>query len=51
MRDLHVPLDDDQHRKFKVAVKVLGYETMTSYVREKARAAIKQAEAIKRSKK
>jgi hypothetical protein len=51
MRDLHVPLGDDRHRKFKAAVKVLGYETMASYVREQVRAAIKQAENVERSEK
>ena len=51
MRDLHVPLEDSQYEKFRLAVKKLGYVTMVSYVREQVRAAIKQAETIERSKK
>jgi len=51
LRDLHVPLEDSQYEKFRLAVQKLGYVTMVSYVREKVREAIKQVEPIERSEK
>lgn len=48
MRQLHVDLQENQLRKFKAAVKALGYATMSSFIREKIRQAIREAEDIDR---
>ena len=44
MHDLHVKLDDDQYKLFRAAIKKLGYKTVSAFVREKVRNAIKEAE-------
>jgi len=44
MGDLHVKLEDSQHRKFRLAAKKLGYKTMAACVREQVRAIIRRAE-------
>lgn len=41
--DLHVRFDASQYKLLQVAIKILGYKTMSSFVREKARNAIKEA--------
>lgn len=46
---LHVELEDSQYSKFQLAVKKLGYRTVSEYIREQVRAAIKQAETPKGS--
>jgi len=43
---LHVEVNPQQLQKFKATVKVLGYGTMSAYVRQKIREAIKEAEQI-----
>jgi Arc/MetJ-type ribon-helix-helix transcriptional regulator len=45
-QQLHVDVTSEQLRKFKAAVKVLGYATMSEYIRAKIRQAIKEAEDI-----
>lgn len=40
---VHIDIEDSQLRKFKDAVKALGYRTMSEYIREKIRQAIKEA--------
>jgi metal-sulfur cluster biosynthetic enzyme len=44
MVQLHIDIEEGQLLKFKAAVKALGYCTMSEYVREKVRQAIKEAE-------
>lgn len=41
---LHVELEDCQYREFRIALKKLGYGTVSEYIREQMRAAIKQSE-------
>ena len=40
---LHVSLLDEEHRRFKIAVKKLGYCTMSAYLRECVREVIERA--------
>lgn len=41
---LHIELENSQAQKFRLAVKKLGYRTMSEYMREQVRLAIKKAE-------
>jgi Arc/MetJ-type ribon-helix-helix transcriptional regulator len=45
-QQLHIDVNSQQLRKFKAAVKVLGFGTMSEYIRAKIRQAIKEAEEI-----
>jgi len=45
-QQLHVDVTSEQIRKFKAAVKVLGYGTMSEYIRQKIREAIAAAEEV-----
>ena len=40
---LHVELEDRQYREFQLALKKLGYRTVSEFIRQQVRAAIKQA--------
>lgn len=40
---LHIDLDDGQYKRFRAAIKKLGYKTVSAFVREKVRNAIKEA--------
>lgn len=40
---LHIDIQDELLKQFKVAVKALGYHTMSEYIREKIRQAIRDA--------
>jgi len=40
---LHIDIQDELLKQFKVAVKALGYHTMSEYIREKIRQAIREA--------
>ena len=40
---LHINMLEEQHRRFKIAVKKLGYATMSAYVRECVRESIEKA--------
>ena len=46
MPQLHVDLQETQLRKFKDAMKALGYRTMSAFIRQKIREAIREAEKI-----
>ena len=43
---LHIDIQDELLRQFKVAVKALGYHTMSEYIRACIRNATKEAEEI-----
>jgi len=43
---LHVEVDSKQIQKFKAAVRVLGYRTMSEFIREQIRQAIREAQEI-----
>jgi Arc/MetJ-type ribon-helix-helix transcriptional regulator len=45
-QQLHIDVTSKQLRKFKAAVKALGYGTMSEYIRAKIRQAIKEVEEI-----
>jgi Arc/MetJ-type ribon-helix-helix transcriptional regulator len=45
-QQLHIDIASEQLRKFKAAVKALGYGTMSEYIRAKIRQAIREAEQI-----
>ena len=45
-RQLHIQLDDDQCSKFRLAIKKLGYENMSQYLRQKVNQAIVRAENL-----
>ena len=40
---LHIDMLDEQHHRFKIAVKKLGYGTMSGYLRESVREVIERA--------
>jgi hypothetical protein len=45
-QQLHIDVTSEQLRKFKAAVKTLGFATMSEYMRAKIRQAITEAEEI-----
>lgn len=47
-QQLHIDVDGQQLKKFKAAVKALGYVTMSAYLRQKIFEAIREAKEIDR---
>jgi len=41
---IHVEVENDQYKRFRAAIKKLGYKTVSAFVREKIRNVIKEAE-------
>lgn len=41
---IHVEVENGQYKRFRAAINKLGYKTVSAFVREKVRNAIKEAE-------
>jgi len=48
LHDWHIKLDCNQYKRFRAAIKKLGYKTASAFVREKIRQAIREAEEIEK---
>lgn len=42
---LHIEIDSNQHRQFQLALRKLGYRTISEYIREQVRRVIAEASA------
>ena len=43
---IHVEVENDQYKRFRAAIVKLGYKTVSAFVREKIRGAIREAKEM-----